>query len=171
MAVGSIVFAALALACAGLGVITTPIPVLGAVFSFGAPALALAGVVMGGVAMSRGKRARTSTDAAVAGVIFNGLCFVPALLTALTCGVCNALWSGGKIEARRDFHFDVQAGTPRQGASPGQPGRAPEPPSQRPGATPQPDQPPAAAPPGAAPPPAFPPPPIQQPRAAPEEPQ
>jgi hypothetical protein len=164
MAVGSIVLAALSLVSIGLGVLTTPVPVVGAIFSFGAPALALAGVVTGGIAMSRAKRENQPRDLAVAGVITNALFFVPALITALTCGVCNALCSTGQIQTRRDFHFGVQrgaAGSPAAQAGQGGTGLAPALPPPRASG--------GAAPAGGdgaqrdAPPPAFPPPPIQQP--------
>jgi len=163
MAVGSLVLAALSLVSIGLGVLTTPIPVVGAIFSFGAPTLALAGVITGGLAMSRARRENRSRDLALAGAITSGLCFVPALITALTCGVCNALCSTGRFETRRDFHFNIQQGTggsaaghAGQGGS-GDPLTLPPPPRARP-----------TAPSGGdagqrdAPPPAFPPPPIDQ---------
>jgi hypothetical protein len=159
MAVGSIVLAALSLASIGLGVLATPVPVLGAVFSFAAPALALGGIITGGIAMSRARRENRPRDLALAGVIASALCFVPALLTALTCGVCNALCSSGGFETRRDFHFGVQgspAGTGAFGGA-GQGGPVRRAPAAD---APEAD---AGAPRPFAPPPAFPPPPIQQP--------
>jgi hypothetical protein len=163
MAVGSIVLAALSLVSIGLGVLTTPVPVLGAIFSFAAPALALAGIITGGMALSRARRENQPRDLALAGVIISALCFVPALITALTCGVCNALCSSGPVEIRRDFHFGVQPGAARPpdagvgGSGPPVPAFPPPPrvgsPAPAAGSGARPD----------APPPAFPPPPIQQP--------
>jgi hypothetical protein len=160
MAVSSILLAALSLISIGLGVLATPIPGLGAVFAFGAPALALAGVVTGGVAMSRAKRANQPRDLAVAGAVANALCFVPALLTALTCGVCNALCATGPVQMRRDFHFRVgNPGVQPPPAGQGAAGQlAPPPPFGTGGGAGRADHP-------NAPPPAFPPPPID--RAAP----
>src|SRR3954465_8186277 len=80
MAVGSILLAVLALISMGIGVLTTPIPVVGAVLSFGAPALALLGIVLGGKAMSRAKQRGAVDGTAQAGVIVSALAMVPALL-------------------------------------------------------------------------------------------
>jgi hypothetical protein len=107
-AVRSIVLAVLSLLCIGAGVMTTPVPVVGTVFSFGAPTLALLGVILGGVDISSRRRAGQSSDAALAGVILSALCFLPALATSLTCGVCNALFSSAPIDVRRDIRFDVR---------------------------------------------------------------
>jgi hypothetical protein len=164
MAVGSIVLAALSFVSIGLGVLATPVPVIGAIFAFGAPTLALAGVITGGMAMSRAKRAGESRDLALAGVVACALLFVPALITALTCGVCNALCSTGQFETRRDFRFGVQPGNPpAPAAGAGHAGSGaphapapPPPPARRDGA-------PGSGPDHDAPPPAFPAPPIRPP--------
>jgi hypothetical protein len=107
-AVRSIVLAVASLLCIGAGVLTTPIPVVGTLFSFGAPALGLLGVILGGMDISRARKQGQSRDAALAGVILSALCFLPALATSLTCGVCNALWTSGPIQVRRDIRFDVR---------------------------------------------------------------
>jgi hypothetical protein len=120
----SILLGVLSLACVALGVLATPIPVLGALFSFAAPLLAIAGIIVGGLAMSRSQQAGPlappgePTPAApprrvgLAGVIVSAIALLPALLTAMTCGVCNALCSTGQIQTRRDFKFDIQRGLP-----------------------------------------------------------
>ena len=178
MTAGSIVLAFLALACVGIGFLTTPIPVVGTVFSFSAPALALAGVVVGGIALSRAKRAGHPGDGAIAGIILSVLALIPALLVALTCGVCNALFTAGGVDARRTFDVRMGPGGALRAPDAGvwSPGFPPAP-SPSPGApTPPPPATPRApssdpgtpAPPpgnGVAPPPAFPPPPL-----APQEP-
>jgi hypothetical protein len=159
MGVGSLVMAALSLLCIGLSVVTTLwAPVAAAAFSFGAPALALAGVVTGGMAMSRAKREKRSGDVGLAGAIVSGVCFVPALVTALTCGVCNALFSQGHVETHKTFNFGVQSqpqqapdrpqpGAPNPPPFPGQPAEpAPAQPDAPPG-SPQPDAPPTLPPP------------------------
>jgi hypothetical protein len=168
MAVWALVLAVAALVSMGLGVLTTPIPLLGALFSFGAPALALAGVIVGGRALSQARRQDEPTTLANAGVIASALAFVPALLTALTCGVCNALCSGGEIQTRRDFQFQVGPGGLLQAdAGTAQPPLPPLPPPpaapdaglpSSPGGPTAPDA--AAEPADDAPPPAFPPPPV-----------
>jgi hypothetical protein len=134
MAPLSIVLGVLSLVCVALGVLLTPVPVLGALFAFAAPALAIAGIVVGGIAMSRARRAlegpampggntvvlpaegaqvparaRQASGGAQAGVIVSALALVPALLTALTCGVCNALCSNG-VQLQRSVQFGVPGG-------------------------------------------------------------
>jgi hypothetical protein len=148
MAALSILLGVLSLACVALGVLTTPIPVLGALFSFAAPLVAIAGIVVGGLAMSRSQQAAarpvTPGEPAPAaaptrrvglpGVIVSAVALLPALLTAMTCGVCNALCSTGQIQTRRDFNFDIQRGrppaapprdTPDAGREPGDPDAPP----------------------------------------------
>ena len=80
---------------------------MGAAFSFGAVVLALAGVIIGGKAMSQAKQRGATAGVAQAGVIVSGLALAPALLTAMTCGVCNVFCTNGRIETQRTFnvHF------------------------------------------------------------------
>jgi hypothetical protein len=106
----SILLSALAIVCAGVGVLTTPFPVLGLIFAFGAPVLAVAGVMLGGSAMSKAKRAGQTNETAKIGVILNAIAFVPSLLVALTCGVCNALFSTGNMQVQRDIRFGTPFG-------------------------------------------------------------
>jgi hypothetical protein len=156
---GSIVLAFLALGCVGLGVLTTPIPIVGAVFSF----------VVGGLALSRAKREGRPGDGAIAGIVMSALALIPALLVALTCGVCNALFTAEGVGARRDFGVRFGSGLPLRapdaGVSSSSAAPSPAAPS-RARAPKAPDMPPPAldAPPSSAdrlaPPPAFPPPPI-----------
>ena len=172
MALMSILLSVVALICTAIGFFTTPIPVVGTLFSFGAAALALLGVVLGGRGVSAAKRLGRPNDAARIGVVLNALALVPALLVALTCGVCNALFSSGNVQLQRDFQFNLGQGPgpdggpggfpppPRAEPEPSEPANpgAPVPPA---GALPaQPGQPPAE--PGAPPPPSstLPPPPL-----------
>jgi hypothetical protein len=195
MTAASIVLSVAAFVCLGIGFLTTPIPVVGTVFSFAAPALALAGIAVGGVALSRAKRAGQPGDGAVVGIVLNVVAFLPALLVAMTCGVCNALFSAGGVQVRRDFDLRMGPGgvlvAPDGGVAPGLqrpppfPAPAPPPiapmppgnlPPQSPGAQAPPripdapapdapDAPSAPAPRRATPPPAFPPPPMAPPRS------
>lgn len=164
MAGWSIALGVLSLACVGLGVVLTPIPVVGALFAFAAPALAIAGIITGGIAMARAKRAAVvapvaapppaaapslaepavlpseaaaspleapaphpltpvprptatavtppSSGAALTGVIISSVALLPALLTALTCGVCNALCATGQMQTHRNLQFDIQRSLP-----------------------------------------------------------
>jgi len=99
----SILLSALAVVCAGVGVLTTPIPKLGLIFAFGAPALAVVGIMLGGSAMSRGKRSGQPSETGRLGAILSAIAFVPSLLVALTCGVCNAFFSSGNFKVHKDF--------------------------------------------------------------------
>ncbi|MDH5675810.1 MAG: hypothetical protein OEZ06_27040, partial [Myxococcales bacterium] len=99
----------------GLGVLLTPVPVVGAIFAFGAPVLALSGVILGGRAMGEARRQGRGEGTPLAGVIVSALAFIPALLTAVTCGVCNAMCSNelrdqGGFRIRQGFPFDRDGG-------------------------------------------------------------
>ena len=112
MALISILLSVVALLCTAVGFFTTPIPVLGTLFSFGAAAIAIVGVVLGGRAVTAAKQLGRPNDTARIGVVLNALALVPALLVALTCGVCNALFSSGNVQLQRDFQFNVGRGWP-----------------------------------------------------------
>jgi hypothetical protein len=148
----------LSIACfvsTGLGVVLVIVPVAGAVFAFGAPALALLGVILGGLDLSRLRREGKPRDVAMVGTVLCALGFFPALITALTCGVCNALVSAGPIEVQRGLRVHMGQGALQDaGVPPGWPQPAPAvPPAMAPTtrpATPEPAAPgqqPAPAPP------------------------
>jgi len=101
MGPGSIVVGIVAFLFMIGGFLATPVPYLGSLLSFAAPILALAGIIMGGVAMSRAKQTGESSGAGVAGLIVNIIAFVLSLVVALTCGLCNACVTGGANNARR----------------------------------------------------------------------
>lgn len=99
MALASVLLSFAAALFAFLGVFAVVLPYAGSVLSFGAPALALAGVVLGGMAISHARReGLAGSKLGLAGVIMNAMVFVPALLGALTCGLCNAVLSGGAVQ-------------------------------------------------------------------------
>ena len=154
MGIGSIVVGIAAFIFMLGGVVFTVVPILGTLMSFGAPVLALAGIVMGGLALSRAKRDGESTGTAMGGLVVNIVAFIPGVVVALTCGLCNAMCTAGMMNPRpQDPWWMLDGGGPRiihqPGATPngyldaGPPGLAPP-----------------AEPPGFGPPPAFPPPPI-----------
>lgn len=73
------------------GFFLTGVPVVGAVMAFLSPAIALAGVVLGGLGMSEAKsRGGEGEGAATTGLIINIIAFILGLVIALTCGLCNA---------------------------------------------------------------------------------
>ena len=69
MAIGSIIIGVVALLFMVAGFFFTAVPVVGSIMSFGSPILALVGIVMAGVAMSRAKQQGESNGAAVAGLV------------------------------------------------------------------------------------------------------
>jgi len=118
VALGSIALSVLAFISMGLGVLLMPWPGWGAAFAFGAPLLALTGVVLGGRALSDSKRRGASDGTALAGVVLCSLCFFPALFAALTCGTCNALCATGKVQTSfqtsRDFTITLPGQVPQR---------------------------------------------------------
>ena len=94
MGLGSILLGVFALVCMFAGFVLTPIPFLGTMLSFLAPVLAIAGIVLGGVAMSRARESGESEGLAIAGLVVNIVAFVPAMLVAVTCGLCNTVCTG-----------------------------------------------------------------------------
>ena len=154
MALVSILLSVVALICTAVGFLTTPIPVLGVVFSFGAAAIAIGGIMLAGRAETRAKQAEQPRDTARIALVLNVIALVPALLVALTCGLCNALFSTGNVQLQKDLRFNVGPGfgfgpdagpnalPPPPRAAPPEPGAQPEPAQPAPA---QPGQPPAPA--------------------------
>ena len=93
MAVASLILGIFSIFAAIGGVGTVMVPYLGSFLSFLAPLVALAGVILGGVGLSQANRSGEATGLAMAGLIVSGVAFLPALLLALTCGMCNAACS------------------------------------------------------------------------------
>ena len=169
MAWGSVAVGVLAFIMMVAGFFLSWVPILGSLLSFGAPIVAIAGVVMGGVAMSRAKQAGQESGAAIAGLIVSIIAFFPAVVVALTCGMCNACATAGMMnpqnrQLRRDlfrdggpfnYHPPPRGGFLDAGKPPGNFGGPTDPPDPNGlGANP-------GVQPGAGyPPPAFPPPPV-----------
>ncbi len=164
MAVASLILGIFSIFAAIGGVGTVMVPYLGSFLSFLAPLVALAGVILGGVGLSQANRSGEATGLAMAGLIVSGVAFLPALLLALTCGMCNAACSNNAARTGGGVFSIFDGGVP-----PRMPIPAPAPaPSQPPGPSPIPAPVPAVggdAEPAVAPPPAFPPPPIERPNA------
>jgi hypothetical protein len=127
MAWGALSLAIVSFVFIGLGVLFTPIPGVGAFFSFAAPLLALAGIILGGRAVTKSKAAvsvgpgggamavpaggEAGSGLALAAVIASALAFVPAVITALTCGACNALCATGSFQTHQNFGTGTGTGT------------------------------------------------------------
>jgi hypothetical protein len=90
MGVASSILAILAFVFLLGGMLTSLVPYVGSVLSFGAPLLALFGIVLGGVGMSRAKQHGDSDTFATLGLTLNIIAFLFGLVFALTCGLCNA---------------------------------------------------------------------------------
>ena len=171
MGIASIILGVLSMIFAVAGFLLSWVPALGALLSFGAPVLALIGIVLGGVGMSRAKEEGGETGVPMAGMIVSIVCFFPALLVALTCGVCNTMCTTAGLTSPRNhgsqgapWTFDASAPSPGLGSQPAQPLGPPQPanpaqPTQLPDPGVMPANPsvPTAVP--GQPPPAFPPPP------------
>lgn len=115
----SILLALAAFLFTGGGLLAVIVPVLGAIIAFAAPALALAAIVTGGVAMSRASRNRENNGTGLAGLILGMLAFVPAMFVATTCGLCNALFSAGDFQDRSRFDFQFDTSNWQQNLPPG----------------------------------------------------
>lgn len=115
----SILLALAAFLFTGGGLLAVIVPVLGAIIAFTAPALALAAIVTGGVAMSRANRDRENNGTGLAGLILGMLAFIPAMFVATTCGLCNALFSAGGFEDRSQFDFQFDTRNWQQNLPPG----------------------------------------------------
>lgn len=90
MGVASSILAILAFVFLLGGMLTSLVPYVGSVLSFGAPLLALFGIVLGGVGISRAKQHGDSDTFATLGLTLNIIAFLFGLVFALTCGLCNA---------------------------------------------------------------------------------
>ena len=115
MGVGSIIVGIAAFLFMFGGFLTSVIPFLGTLLSFGAPLLAIAGIILGGLALSRAKRDGEPTGAPTAGLILNIIALIPALVIALTCGLCNACITAGAMnpQTQQDqWWLDGGAGNP-----------------------------------------------------------
>jgi len=167
MAIASVLLGVASLLMMFGGVFLFWMPVVGSLLSFGGPVLALIGIVLGGLAMSRAKQDGMPSGAALAGVILNVVGFLFGLLVAMTCGLCNAActsamfnahamdggvgWQGNMQFGPDGGTFDVTTGdagdpgldqvSPTSGA-----GGAPPPAFPPPALDPSAAQPPAAAP-------------------------
>lgn len=169
MGVASIVVGIAAFLFVFGGFITSVIPFLGTLLSFGAPLLAIAGIVMGGLALSRAKRDGDRTGAPTAGLIINIVALIPALVIALTCGLCNACVTASVMSpTRKGRPWWLDGGGSPLG--PMQAGQGSPFGPQPPGPTAPLDAGPGGGPPPAFPPPAFPPPAMRDDPAAPPEP-
>ncbi len=92
MPIASLICGALSLLMAIGGIFTAAMPVVGSLFAFGSPLLALTGIILGGIGHSRSQDMK---GVAVAGLVISIVGFVFGLLVAMTCGMCNACVTAG----------------------------------------------------------------------------
>ncbi|MEM1416516.1 MAG: hypothetical protein AAGH15_16515 [Myxococcota bacterium] len=125
MGPGSILLALAAFLMMVGGIFLTLVPVLGSVMSFGAPVVALAGLIVGGMGYSRARREGVEGGPAIVGMVLSGTAFLLSLVFAVFCGTCNACLTAGTIQGPGAQPFWLDAGT-RLGPAPVVP-RAPLP--------------------------------------------
>lgn len=90
MGIGAIVLGVFAFICMVGGALLAWVPFLGTLLSFLAPVLSLAGIILGGVALSRARSGGGESEGfAIGGLVTSLVAFVPSLIVALTCGLCN----------------------------------------------------------------------------------
>jgi hypothetical protein len=121
MGIGAIVLGVFALVCALAGALLFWVPFLGTMISFLAPVLALAGTILGGVALSRARAgAGESEGLAIGGLVTSLVALVPSMIVALTCGACNICATGMYLDpdfARIDGGpHSADAGIPNNGS-------------------------------------------------------
>jgi hypothetical protein len=174
MGIAAIVAGVLSLLFAIGAFIVSFVPVVGAFvgafLAFAAPALALVGIVLGGVALSRARNEGGETGMATAGLVVSIVAFIPGFLVAISCGVCNSVCAAAQLENANNprpaspFWLDAGPGSavPPFFPPPPDPTALPPAPSADPNALPSdPNVAPVPSVPGDAPPPAFPPPPLE----------
>lgn len=123
MGIGAIVLGVLALVCALAGALLAWVPFLGTMLSFLAPVLALAGTILGGVALSRAKAGGGESESlAIGGLVTSLVALLPAMLVALTCGACNvcttAMYLDPELGAVDAGPYAADAGVLRNGTPP-----------------------------------------------------
>jgi hypothetical protein len=99
MGIGAIVLGVFAFICMMGGAVLSLVPFLGTMLSFLAPVLALAGIVLGGVALSRAKQGSGESEGlAIGGLVTSIIAFIPSMIVALTCGLCNTCVTASYID-------------------------------------------------------------------------
>ncbi|MBZ0116049.1 MAG: hypothetical protein K8H88_03565 [Sandaracinaceae bacterium] len=110
MGIASLVLGVLSLIFAIGGFVATVVPGLGAVLSFSSPILALVGIVLGGVALSRARQEGGETGMAITGLVVSIVMLFPALFVAFFCGLCNTCVTAGALSPNRTQPWIVDAG-------------------------------------------------------------
>lgn len=136
MGIGAIVLGVFAFICTIGGALLAWVPFLGTMLSFLAPVLALGGIILGGVALSRAKAgAGESEGLAIGGLVTSIVAFIPSVIVALTCGLCNtcatAMYLDPSITAYDAGHPEagvLSNGSVSPPGMPSGPGPAPVPP-------------------------------------------
>lgn len=106
MGIASIILGVLCLLFMFGGFFLSFVPFLGTILSFASPLLGLAGVITGGIALSRAKAEGQPAGAATGGVIVSVVALIPSVLVALTCGLCNACMSANVADPNNN-NFQV----------------------------------------------------------------
>ncbi|MFK7985410.1 MAG: hypothetical protein AB8I08_05220 [Sandaracinaceae bacterium] len=116
MGIASIVLGILAVMFAAGGFLISFVPSVGAIpgalLTLTAPLLALIGIVLGGVGLSRAKSEGTETGLPTAGLIVSVIAFFPAFLVAITCGLCDMMCASAMLDAPSRSSSGDTNGTP-----------------------------------------------------------
>ncbi|MBC7172303.1 MAG: hypothetical protein H5U40_07760 [Polyangiaceae bacterium] len=160
MGIASVVLGVLAAVSMIAGFFLSIVPIVGAVLSFASPVLCLVGLVLGGMALSEAKRDGLPTGLPTAGVAICGVTFLPAVVVALTCGLCSACSSATLLTEPPGMELPRRAPPPSADPLGGKP-PLPIAPMPMPDFPAEPPSPAEAPRPDNAPPPAFPPPPVE----------
>ena len=113
MGLGSLILGIFAFLCMFAGMVLVWVPFLGTMLSFLSPILSIAGVILGGVALSRSREGQGESEGlAIGGLVVNVIAFIPAMLIALTCGLCNTLCTSAFVtpDGQTSVPWDVDAG-------------------------------------------------------------
>ena len=113
MGLGSLILGIFAFLCMFAGMVLVWVPFLGTMLSFLSPILCIAGVILGGVALSRAREGQGESEGlAIGGLVVNVIAFIPAMLLALTCGLCNTLFTSAFVtpDGQTSVPWDVDAG-------------------------------------------------------------
>ncbi|MBN8615938.1 MAG: DUF4190 domain-containing protein, partial [Deltaproteobacteria bacterium] len=115
MGLGSVILGVFSFLLMIAGVLLFWVPFLGTMLSFLSPILSIAGVILGGVAMSRAKQGMGESEGlATAGLVLNIIAFIPAMTIAVICGSCNMLctnlWLTPSTPSTSPMPWDRDAG-------------------------------------------------------------
>lgn len=100
MGIAALVLAFVSLVVLGMAFIFSVVPVLGPLLFVLSPVVAIVGITLAGVAMSRAHREGRSDVFGVVALVLNIVFLIPAILSGLTCGVCAGCYSAAMLNGQ-----------------------------------------------------------------------